>query len=57
MRYLAKAINNFDLVDGVDGRGEAAMDAEDLVIDDHAQGKEIEHVGEIVPDIRITIFA
>lgn len=57
MRYLAKAINNFDLVDGVDGRGEAAMDAEDLVIDDHAQGKEIKHVGEIVPDIRITIFA
>ena len=57
MRYLAKAINNFDLVDGVDGGGEAAMDAEDLVIDDHAQGKEIEHVGEIVPDIRITIFA
>lgn len=56
MRYLAKAINNFDLVDGVDGRGEAAMDAEDLVIDDHAQSKEIEHVGEIVPDIRITIF-
>lgn len=57
MRYLAKTINNFDLVDGVDGRGKATMDAEDLVIDDHAKGKEIEHVGEIVPDIRITIFA
>lgn len=57
MRYLAKAINNFDLVDGVDGRGEAAMDTENLVIDDHTKGKEIEHVGEIVPDIRITIFA
>lgn len=57
MRYLAKAINNFDLVDGVNGRGEAAMDAEDLVIDDHAQGKEIEHVGKIVPDISIAILA
>lgn len=57
MRYLTKAINNFDLVDGVDGRGEATMDAENLVIDNHAKGKEIEHIGEIVPDIRITILA
>lgn len=33
------------------------MDAEDLVVDDHAQGKEIEHVGEIVPDIGVAVFS
>ena len=33
------------------------MYAEYLVVDDHAQGKEIEHVGEIVPDIGIAVFS
>ena len=33
------------------------MDAKYLVVDDHAQSKEIEHVGEIVPDICIAVFA
>ena len=30
--------------------------AKDLVVDDHAQGKKVKHVREIVPDIRIPIF-
>jgi hypothetical protein len=33
------------------------VDAEYLVVDHHAQGKEIEHVGEIVPDISIAVFS
>jgi len=33
-----------------------SMYAEDLVIDDNAQRQEVEHVGEVVPDIRIAVF-
>lgn len=57
MRYLAKAIDDFDLVDGVDRRGQTAVNAEDLVVNDDAEGKKIEHVGEVMPYIRIAILA
>ena len=33
------------------------MHAEDLVIDDHGEGKEVEHVCEIVPHVCVAIFA
>lgn len=32
------------------------VDTEDLVIDDDAQGQEVEHIGEVVPHVRIPIF-
>jgi hypothetical protein len=41
----------------MDRRRKAAMDTEDLIVDDHAQGKEIKHVGEVMPYICIAIFA
>lgn len=40
----------------MDGWGEAAVDAEDLVVDHHAQGEEVEHVGEVVPDVGVAVF-
>lgn len=33
------------------------MDTEDLVVDDHTQCQKVEHIGEIMPDIRITVFS
>ena len=57
MGNLAKAIDDFDLVDGVNGGREATVDTEDLVVDDHAEGQKIEHIGEIVPDICVAVFA
>lgn len=33
------------------------MDAEDLVIDDDGEGQVIEHVGEVVPDVCVAVFA
>lgn len=57
MGDFAKPVDDFDLINRVDRRRKTAVNAEDLVVDDHAQGKEIEHVGEIVPDIGIAVFA
>jgi len=54
---LAKAVDNLDLVDGVNRGRQAAVYAEYLVVDDHGQGKEIEHIREVMPHIRIAIFA
>lgn len=33
------------------------MHAEYLVVDNDGEGEEIEHVGEVVPDVRIAVFA
>ena len=32
------------------------MNAEDLVVDHHAECQEVEHVGEIVPDVGVAVF-
>ena len=54
---LAKAINDLDLVDGVDTRAQAAVHAEYLVINDAGQTEVVEHVGKIMPDRRIAILS
>lgn len=56
MGYLAETVNDLYLVDGMDGRRESTVHAEDLVVDHDAQGQKVEHVGEVVPDVRVTVF-
>lgn len=57
MWYLAEAVDNFDLIDGVYRRRETAVNTEYLIIDDDAQGEEIKHVRKIMPHIRIAVFS
>lgn len=54
---LAEAVDDFDLVDAVDGGREAAVDAENLVVDDNTEGEEVEHVGEVVPNAGVAVLA
>lgn len=56
MGNFAKPVDDFDLINRVNGRRKTAVHTEDLVVDDHAQGQEIKHVGEVVPDISTPIF-
>ena len=56
VRDLAEAVDDFDLVDAVDGRAEPAVHAEDLVVDDDGEGEEVEHVGEVVPHVGVAVF-
>lgn len=56
VRNLTESVDDLDLINGVDGRGETAVYAEDLVVDHHAQSQEIKHVGEIVPDVGVAVF-
>ena len=32
------------------------MHAENLIVDNHAQGEKVKHVGEVVPHVGIAIF-
>ena len=32
------------------------MHAEDLIVDDHAQGEEVEHISEVMPDVGVAVF-
>lgn len=57
MRDFAKAVDNLDLVYAVDAGRETTVYAEDLVVDDAGKGEVVEHVGKVVPDGWIAIFA
>lgn len=57
VRNLTEAVNDLDLVYAVDTWGEAAMDAEYIVVDDDGECEEVEHVGEVVPDVCVAVFA
>ena len=57
MRYLAKPVDDLDLIDGVYGRGKTTVDTKYLVINDNTQSKEIEHIGKVVPDIGVAVFS
>ena len=57
VRDLAEAVDDFDLVEAVDARAEPPVHAEDLVVDDDAEGEEVEHVGEVVPHVGVAVLA
>lgn len=57
MRDLAEPVDDFNLVDGVDGGRKTTVDTEDFVIDYYTQREVVKHVGEVVPDIGVAVFA
>lgn len=57
MGNFAEAVDDLDLIDGVDRGGEAAVDAKDLVVDDDAEGQVVKHVSEVVPDVCVAVLA
>lgn len=57
MRYLSEAVDDFDLINRMDGRGKAAMNAEDLIVDHNAESEEIKHIGEIMPNVCVAVLS
>ena len=51
------AIKGSDVIEGINTRGETTVEAEDLIIDKGSEGKIVEKVGKIFPDIRIAVLA
>ena len=54
---LLDAVQGADVVEGVDGGGEAAVETEDLVVDEGRQRQVVEEVGEVFPHVGVAVFA
>ena len=57
MWHLLDAVKGPDIVKGVDAWREAAVKAEDLVVDECGKREVVEEVGEMLPYVGIAIFA
>lgn len=57
MWHLLYTIKSPDIIERIDARGETSVEAEDLVIDQSCQGKVVEEIGEIFPDVCVAVFS
>mmetsp|Transcript_17003 Transcript_17003/g.38268 ORF Transcript_17003/g.38268 Transcript_17003/m.38268 type:complete len:277 (-) Transcript_17003:283-1113(-) len=55
--HLLHAVERADLVQGIDGGGEAAVEAEDVVLDHRGEGEVVEEAHEEVPDVGGAVLA
>jgi hypothetical protein len=56
VRDLLDAVDGADVIEGVDGGREAAVEAEDLVVDEGGEGEVVEKVGEGFPDVGVAVL-
>ena len=57
MWYLLYPVQRANVVERVDGWGQAAVKAEDLVVDESGKGEEVEEVGEVFPDVCVAVLS
>ena len=57
MGNFLNSVKGTNVIESIDARGEAAMKTEDLVVNQGCQGKVIEEIGEVFPDIGIAVFS
>ena len=57
MGYLLDSVKRTDVIKGVDTRRQPSVQAEDLVVDKSGEGKVVEEIGKVFPDIGVAIFS
>jgi hypothetical protein len=57
MRHLLDSVERSDVVKGIDTGRKTAVKAEDLVVDEGGQGKVVEEICEVFPDIGVSVLA
>lgn len=57
VRDLHASVDESDLVDGLDLRGESSMDAEDFAFDDSSDSEVIEDFGAVFPWVGVAILS
>lgn len=57
VRHFLQTIQGSDVVQGVDRRAQAAVEAEDLAIHQRGEGQEVEQVREMLPHGRVAVLA
>lgn len=54
---LLDAVKSSDVVQGVDGWGQSTVETEDLVVDESGEWEIVEEVGEVLPNVRVSVLA
>jgi hypothetical protein len=57
VRNFLNSIQSSDIIQSVNARGQTAVEAEDLVVDQGGQRKVVEEVGEVLPDVGVAVFS
>ena len=56
MRYFLYTIKGSNVVQSIDARGKSAVKTENLVVDERSEGKVIEQIGKILPNVRVAVL-
>lgn len=56
MGYFNASVDGPDLIDGLDLGAESSMDAEDLAVDDCADGEVVEDLSAVFPGIGVSVL-
>ena len=56
MRNFLYTIKSADVVEGIDAWGETSVEAEDLVVNERGEGKVVEEIREVFPNVGIAVF-
>lgn len=57
MGNLLNAVKSSDVIESIDTGGETTVETEDLVVDEGGEGKVVEEVGEVLPNIGVAVLA
>lgn len=57
MGHLLDTVQSTDVIQCIDTRGQTAVEAEDLVVDEGGKGEVIKKVGKVLPHIGVAVLA
>jgi len=57
MRHLLYPIQSTDIIECVNGWRKTTVQTENLILNESGEGEEVEEIGEVFPDICVTILA
>lgn len=57
MGHLLNSVHASDVVQGINAGRQSTVKTEDLVVDEGREREEVEDVGKVFPDIRVSVFS
>jgi hypothetical protein len=57
MGNLLNTVERSDVIEGIDGGTQTTVQTEDLVLNEGGEGKVVEEVGEVFPNIGVAVFS
>ena len=57
VRHFLETVEHSNIVQGLNRRRETSMQAEYLIVNEGSERQEVEKVGKVLPDIRVSVFS